>query len=164
MQCPMCKEEISNDATVCPACETPLQKTSENLSSDDLLMIIDGLKVSEQRKETFRLIHKYNLLSSHGWLKLWEARKMGISFKERWHMYSLLAFFFTWIYYCVCGMWKKGLSFLALSILFLVINAQLFGESETAGYSWMVVINLAAAMMAIGDQYRSKVLKEDFWF
>ena len=82
--------------------------------------------------------------------------------------FTILAFFFNWIYYLVKGMRKKGLVLLgaALAIgLFSglvssLISAFLGGILSFAAAAGLMIY---AAMAASGDYYRYVVLKEDFW-
>ncbi len=86
--------------------------------------------------------------------------------------FNVWAFLFTWIYYLVKGMWKKGLVILLGGIVYIVADLLLSSVvasiiSESAGEMFARIMGLfyplLVAHMAAGDYYRFKVLKEDFW-
>lgn len=86
--------------------------------------------------------------------------------------FNVWAFLFTWIYYLIKGMWKKGLVILLGGIVYIVADLLLsfvVGAiiSESAGEMFARIMGLLypllVAHMAAGDYYRFKVLKEDFW-
>lgn len=161
MQCVMCKEQIPDNASVCPHCDAKVIKTEFGVSSDDISAVIDSLNVSPRKKELFHLIHRYDLLQKGGFIDVGKAKKAGITFKDRFGMAtSILAFLFTFIYYFVTGMWRKGLVILGLTLVVIAIIEALNLEKA---YFLTSLPSLFSMMMAFGDQYRTKVLKEEFW-
>lgn len=159
----MCKEPIPDSASVCPHCESPVVAASTGTSAPGLEAIIDSLNISDQKKQVFHMINTHHLLEKKGGLTMIDIKKAkdaGISFKDRLAMLSIWGFLFSFIYYFVVGMWKKGLSILGLTLVIVVIEVVLDRN--------LIILNAIPSalsmMMAIGDQYRTKVLKEDFWF
>ena len=161
MQCVMCKETMPDNATVCPHCQAAVVKTGAGTSSDDIAAVIDSLDVSPRKKELFHMIHTYDLLEGGGFISVSKAKKAGISFTDRFAMAtSILAFIFTFIYYFVTGMWRKGITILGVYAVVIVVMV-VFNKEES--YFLNALPSLLCMMMAFGDQYRTKVLKQTFW-
>lgn len=163
MECVMCREPIPDNVSVCPHCESPVAAASTGTSAPGLEAIIDSLNISDQKKQVFHMINTHHLLEKKGGLTMIDIKKAkdaGISFKDRLAMLSVWGFLLSFIYYFVVGMWKKGLSILGLTLVIVVIEVVLDRN--------LIILNAIPSalsmMMAIGDQYRTKVLKEDFWF
>ena len=80
--------------------------------------------------------------------------------------FSILAFFFNWIYYLIKGMWKKALliiaAYVALNIMVMIL---MFVHPILGLLAWLLAIAMAiyVGLAAPGDYYRHVVLKEDFW-
>ena len=80
--------------------------------------------------------------------------------------FSILAFFFNWIYYLIKGMWKKALliiaAYVALNIMVMIL---VFVHPILGLLAWLLAIAMAiyVGLAAPGDYYRHVVLKEDFW-
>ena len=80
--------------------------------------------------------------------------------------FSILAFFFNWIYYLIKGMWKKALliiaAYVALNIIVMIL---MFVHPILGLLAWLLAIAMAiyVGLAAPGDYYRHVVLKEDFW-
>ena len=80
--------------------------------------------------------------------------------------FSILAFFFNWIYYLIKGMWKKALliiaAYVALNIIVMIL---MFIHPILGLLAWLLAIAMAiyVGLAAPGDYYRHVVLKEDFW-
>lgn len=161
MECVMCKEQIPDSSTVCPHCEAQVTQTETGTSSAGLGAVIDGLNVSARKKELFHLILKHDLLEHYGIVSLGKAKAAGLPFKDRFAMCtSILAFIFSCLYYFATGMWRKGLILLAFSLIVGVLS-EVFERNFTIA---ALVPSFMAMMMAFGDQYRTKVLKQTFWF
>jgi hypothetical protein len=73
---------------------------------------------------------------------------------------SIWGFLFTFFYYFVTGMWRKGLVILGMFLVILGISVGLDYNSRLLAF----LPSFVAMAMAFGDQYRTKVLKETFWF
>lgn len=141
--------------------QTADTKTMMGDSSPALDAVIDALDVSPRKKELFHLINKYDLMEFKGMINISKAKKVGISFKDRFAMCpSLLAFFFSFLYYFVTGMWRKGLFILGITVAIAAVFVFFDFDSLFLG----LLPQCLAALTAFGDQYRTKVLKETFWF
>lgn len=78
--------------------------------------------------------------------------------------YNLWAFFFSWLYYFLKGMPKKGMIIFALTIVL-----QFIGENLNSGGEFLIILSilLPAAVgfaQANVDYYRKMVLNENFWW
>lgn len=81
--------------------------------------------------------------------------------------FTVLSFLFSWIYYLIKGMWKKGLVFLGACVVLTIITNIISFISIMAGslvyFIGIIGIMIYAGLAAPGDYYRHVVLKEDFW-
>ncbi len=80
--------------------------------------------------------------------------------------FSILAFFFSWIYYLIKGMWKKALLIVAAYVaLNIVVMILVFIHPFLGLLAWLLALGIAIylGLAAPGDYYRHVVLKEDFW-
>ena len=89
----------------------PLASVSDNLRLAD----IDALPVSESWKMRFKAIQKA------GGPKRQNLKDLTADEKRKAVGLNLLAFFFGPFYYLVKGMWKKGITLLAISIIVVLI-------------------------------------------
>ena len=161
MECAICKGQMPDKATVCPHCEASVVKAEAGTSPAGLSAVIDGLPVSARKKELFHLVLKYDLLERNGVISAGKAKKAGLPFKDRFALCtSILAFIFSCLYYFVTGMWRKGLILLGFSLIVVAASEILERDFTFAA----LIPSFMAMFMAFGDQYRTKVLKETFWF
>lgn len=81
--------------------------------------------------------------------------------------FSVLAFFFTWIYYLIKGMWKKALVIIAAGFAVGIVSAILFMIFFPLGclvyIAGILGLLVYVALAAPGDYYRQVVNQEDFW-
>ena len=80
--------------------------------------------------------------------------------------FSILGFFFNWIYYLIKGMWKKALVILGAYIFLnipLLIFISIYPPLALLGWLFGLVFSIYVGLAAPGDYYRHVVLKEDFW-
>jgi hypothetical protein len=90
-----------------------------------------------------------------------------LSFGERWKIsFNFLAYIFGPIYYAIKGMWRKGLSLLAISIamaLLLELALDALGQgllAQFSGYAAAVIF----AVKANTDYYKKTMYGDDEWW
>jgi len=118
---------------------------------------INNLDVSDRWKAKFLTIAKAKPISFGLIPKFENPKELNFSAK-----FNFLAFFFSWLYYAIKGMWKKALTLAGLNIILgivvIMINPK-FAQFVAYGISGL------AAGMANYDFYRFKVLDEgNFWW
>lgn len=168
MLCPFCRETIADGAIKCKHCMSMLtapatqqgtraQAGGGNVGAGNANAIIEGLDVSPNLKQKLLLVHEHFKEVKFG------GPVFNLKGTAVWATYSVWAFFFNFIYYFVKGMWQKGLVLLAISLLIQIIVAALHLPS---GYALVTsnFVGLLAMQSAYYDLYRSKVLKETFWW
>ena len=87
-------------------------------------------------------------------------------YKNTWTVFSVVAFFFMWIPYMIRGMWKKGLVFLGIQILAIVISMIFYPSSAVNSAMNIVVLclNILAATSYFNDLWRKYAQGQDFWW
>lgn len=124
---------------------------------------IDKLKMSKSMKNTMHLVH--NRFIKKGFL--WPKYNMKDIYTS--DVASISAFFFPWIYYFIKGIWRKGLIFFIISILFYFLY-KYFRFSQPNAIALIVLGTFGLIICAIAmhnayyDIYRNKVLKQKFWW
>ncbi len=123
---------------------------------------INSLDVSEKWKDKFKAISEAGPIGDIPKPKFEnEARYKELPFFTK---YNLWGFFFTWLYYLLKGMPKKG-----ISIFLLAVFLQVLAENLHAGQTFFAILSILLPA-GVGfahsniDYYRTKVLKEDFWW
>lgn len=125
---------------------------------------IEGLKA---KGVSFTWIYKFKEINAAGL----QGFNYGIVKTERplqfLTRFNLLAFFFSWIYYIIKGMWKKASLFFTTLTVIYILTGFLSEISISLGFfsfliAW-VGLCIYLGLAASGDYYRHSVLKEDFW-
>jgi hypothetical protein len=135
-------------------------------SKEELLREINALDEEESWKVLFRKIAETKLIKMTLGTPAFETQDVNLmplkSGFGKTKLFSLRAFFFTFLTYLVQGMWKKGLTLFGIGIGLFIVLIILHLDKL------LLPVNLVYAcwvgMMAKYDYYRYKVLKEDFWF
>ncbi|SHN69344.1 DUF2628 domain-containing protein [Desulfovibrio litoralis] len=142
--------------------------TQANSTTTDFPPHIDNLGVSFRLKRAFALIEKYKLTSFGMSMDTPADAKDKRTFSENLQLFSWLAFFFGPFYYFFTGMWRKGLSFLGLSIVAGLLIDLIFGmfdmgELGNGAAGFMVAYIYGST--AFYDRYRTIIKGENnFWW
>lgn len=129
---------------------------------EDLNAKIDNLDMTEGMKAKMRLVHEHFVS-----MGLWP--KYDVKGTKVWPLVSLWAFFFSAFYYLVKGIWRKALSLFLVGLIInilIVVIAEMFRINLPPAFSSLGSVFIAGISMqsAYYDIYRSKVLKQKFWW
>ena len=165
--CSKCGAQNEADDAFCSACGTSaLTPTSAQMQpTESAVTNIDSLDVSDLWKTRFHEIKKAGGPNLPLYKSMMKEDKKKVS-KAVSGLFGtfLLAFFFSFFYYLAKGMWKKGLTLLAILMvigLFVNIFFEMFGIDSTNLVG--VVCSVVFAQMACRDFYDVKVLGYKGW-
>ena len=121
---------------------------------------IGKLPVSEKWKARFYLIKKA------GGPKLPLRKALSASERRKVGGFNVLGFFFGPIYYATKGMWRKGLSLFALSVVIIVVVELVLSQFGYAklGSAASYGVGAIYAVRANIDYYKKMVLVENGWW
>jgi Protein of unknown function (DUF2628) len=130
MLCPYCKETIQDDAIKCMHCGEILRKDEyQQVKNERTRTLSDYAQFPPYYQDVFATFDRD-----------------GGGFKAKWNW---PAFFFGFIWYCVRGMWLKGLLMLAVIIMFGGLPAPFFWIYTGVAGNW--------------DYYLLKLKGKQFW-
>ena len=137
-----------------------MDNQTQTSNDKDILATIDTLDMSDSMKTKIRLVHDNFIKVKFGvpCYKLKEFSSITLM--------SFLAFFFTFIYYLIKGMWKKAITLLMFNIILgiaFIFLSELLNTPQISGFG-NIIISCIALQSAYYDIYRKKVLKENFWW
>lgn len=129
---------------------------------EDITVKTDNLDMTEGMKAKMHLVNQH--VVSMG---LWP--KYNIKGGKVWPLVSLWAFFFNFFYYLVKGIWRKALSLLLIGFvinILMIVIVEVFRVNLPPALINLGTLVIAAISMqsAYYDIYRSKVLKQKFWW
>lgn len=107
--------------------------------------------------------NKYNkifeLIDKAGGPKLLDMKKL--SFKERMNLnFNIWAFIFTIFYYLIVGLWKKGITYLAITILLIILIDYLI--PSISHMLWLIPATIFSTRANI-DLYTKHKLNQNEW-
>lgn len=135
--------------------------------SDEILARIDSLDMTPALKDKMRLVHDHVKGTTLG------MPKYDLKGTKVWPTLNIFAFLFSAAYYIVKGMWKKAILLVIIIFSLDFIGGFILGFTYTTSGVILpgilektgTVIGPAIAMQsAYYDIYRSRVLKQDFWW
>lgn len=142
---------------------TPKEKSLVEAGGAEVALdAIEVAPVSDSWKETFRAIEEAGLVSG-GFYPTFETVDPK---KHRQLMFNLWAFLFGPIYYFVLGMWRKALTWIAMTIAFSIGAAILvvfLGLPDAISRALGIGIQVLYASNANADYYRKQIQGETFW-
>lgn len=137
-----------------------MDNQTQTSNDKDILATIDTLDMSDSMKTKMRLVHDSFIKVKFG-VPCYKLK--GFSSIT---LMSFLAFFFTFIYYLIKGMWKKAITLLMFNIILgiaFIFLSELLNTPQISGFG-NIIISCIALQSAYYDIYRKKVLKENFWW
>jgi Protein of unknown function (DUF2628)/zinc-ribbon domain len=164
--CRSCGKEMSADAAFCPHCGASQTSASPapNGGSQASVSSSTASTASVAVSDAWKL--KFSLIEKAGGTKLPMAN--DLSFGERGKaIFNVLGFFFGPIYYFAKGMWKRGLTYLAMGIVLVVGIDWLmtyFGVSGSMRSLQNFVLPAIYATRANIDYYKKMVLNDNGWW
>jgi hypothetical protein len=114
-----------------------------------------------------RLQKKFDAVEKAGGIKLPNIKTL--SFKERNQcVFSIWGFLFTFVYYWYHGVWKKGLSLLAIGLIFtLLLDFIIMNFIPTYYDAWgdiaFIITTVLFATRAPVNLYSKYILNENGW-
>lgn len=122
--------------------------------------LIESLDVSDKWKRKFHIIDDMENIKDP---KAKKAYFKNLSWGERFGQSNILAFFFSWIYFFIKGMWKAGIAYFCL-ILVLILGLVIFNiESDSISRAVGIGFGALVSTRANIIYYYKKVLGKDLW-
>ena len=122
--------------------------------------LIDSLDVSDGWKRKFHVMDDLNSIKDP---KEKKAYFKSLSWGERFGQSNIWAFFFSFIYFLIKGMWKPALTFFViyavLIVALMVLNVEKDSVYRAAGIGYGVLAMTRANVL----YYTKKVLGKDLW-
>lgn len=134
---------------------------------DEILTQIDALDMTPSLKAKMRLVHDHVNGTTLG------MPKYDLKGTKVWSTFNIFAFLFSAVYYIVKGMWKKALILIAIVFVLDFIGGFIIGFAYTSsglilpgiiGSIGTILVPIISMQSAYYDIYRSRVLKQDFWW
>lgn len=161
--CPKCEKENEPEAPFCSSCGAELHNSSEKTDQPKeqgvkeaglsaLYEKIDSLSDSDKVKDQLR---KFADAMPSGNKEGYEK----LHFSDKFNWWALI---FGFLYYAYKGLWKKGILYFAIYIIFgSIING--ITDSSIGGTLIVLAISAWFGMTANYDYYSMKVLGKNRW-